>query len=308
VATSLVELIADTREAANVERSNFVTDPTIIRLLNYARRQLREQIITADDSYYQATDDFSISGWPNNTRALPTDFWKMRGLDCFAGDSIRQHEVFAREFRNRFDPGLGYYFGGTGNTLVVCGQSPEQGNPFRLSYVPYPRPLAALETRTITPDEFSGTNGSSQLVFLAGGFTSVDIGGTITIAGSSGGTLDGTRTILTIVSSTTITATPTPPPGVTTGLTATVTVTRQPAGTDAALDITEDAFAEYLPTRAAYRIARKKRQDSLVAQLAADRVAIEERIAALARSRQSEPQQAPVLWGRRSQYPDDFDV
>jgi len=120
---------------------------------------------------------------------------------------------------------------------------------------------------------------------------------------------DGTYQILALVSGT--------PPGVLTTpstagsagvLIGTATISRQPAGTQHVLDVTEDNFVEYFSVRAGMVIARKKRQDTLVAALGAERAAIEERIAALAKNRQSEPQQAPVLWGRRSITLEDWEV
>jgi len=391
--TTLVELIEQTRLKANVSRSNFVTDAEVITYLNEARKQLREEIISADDSYYQATLDFSISAQPSNVQALPDRFWKMRGLDAFAGDSLRQREVYAREYRNRFDAGVGYYFGGTGTSIVVCGQSPEQCNPFRLTYVPRPLPLALLlegNTRSITHDAADGTNAGAHFIFTNGAFTPGDVGATVTISGAANnngtytilsitgpieiavlpaptpslllgagavvsiadadnatrsfnvaptdnqnsgywvlqngafGASDvgsylttvinapneaysGTFQILTVVNSTAVQVTPTVTPA-SGSLTGTATLSRQPANTESALDLTEDGFSEYLSVRAGMAVARKKRQDSLLAQLAAERAAIEGRIQSLSRMRQSEPQQAPVLWGRRSISYDDWEV
>lgn len=393
MSTTLDELNAATRDKANVERSNFVSDTTIIRMLNEARKQFRELVVTADDSYYQGTLDFSIGAQPLNEQALPSLFWKMRGLDCFAADSLRQREVYARAFANRFDPEVGYYFGGDGNSIVICGQSPEQGNPFRLYYTPKPLPLAAPVSPVARSIEFNGvdgTNAGAQIILGNGRFSAADIGATLVIADSLT-PVDGTYTILTVVDATHVTTFPAPTPsqsfdtstlvtltpaasaartfavanpdnqasgfwtlqngqfgvddigsylsvtidspnaslsgtytilavnpgniqvtpavaGTIAGLTGTATVTRQQPNTTSTLDVTEDNFAEYFSVRAAMAIARKKRQDSLVSQLGAERAAIEERIAALSRMRQSEPQQAPVLWGHRTRYPDDLDV
>ena len=390
--TTLDELLEQTRQKANVVDSAFVLDPEIITYLNEARKQFRELVVTADDSYYQDTVDFSIGAQPLNIQALPATFWKMRGLDAFAGDSLRQTEVFAREFRNRHDPGIGYYFGGDGNSIVVSGQSPEQANPFRLYWTPKPKPLAALVpgvTRSIAHNIADGTNGGAEIVLINGAFSVGDVGGTLTI-GASGTAGDGAYTIIARTGPTTVQVLPQPTPGLVFGasttatltgaadhtrafaiapgdnqssgywslqngsfgasdvgaflaidvggttydgtfeivqfvsatlvrvlpaiagssgaLTGTATLSRQPADTENALDLTEDNFSEYFSVRAAMVIARKKRQDTLVAQLAAERVAIEERIASLSRMRQSEPQQAPVLWGRRGRSTDDLDV
>jgi hypothetical protein len=382
--TTLDELIERTRLKANVLGSNFVLDPEIITYLNEALRQFRELVVSADDSYYQATLDFSISAQPGNEQVLPDDFWQMRGLDAFAGDLLRQTEIYAREFRNRFDSGVGYGFGGTGNSLVVLGYNAEQCNPFRLTYTPKPQPLAepvAGKTRTILHNAGDGTNAGKQIIFINGAFTAAALGGTLTLENGSG--IDGVYTILKVVNLTTVEVKPEPTPSVTldpatiatlacsstvtrsfavapadnfqpaTGiwtlqngqfgaddiggfltadvtnntydgvfeiidvtsatvmrvpssslstspsLTGTAIISRQATGTRTALDQTEDNFSEYFSVRAAMVIARKKRQDTLVAQLAAERGAIEERISALSTMRQSEPKQAPVLWGRR---------
>jgi hypothetical protein len=392
--TTLDQLIEQTRLKANVTRSNFATDAEIIGYLNEARKQFRELVVAADDSYYQDTLDFSIGAAPLNVQALPSTFWKLRGLDAFAGDSLRQKEVFAREFRNRFDPGVGYYFGGTGNSIVVCGLMPEQANPYRIYFTPKPLPLAALApgvSRTIEHAGGDGTTAGSQLGMDNGNFRAGDVGGTLVIS-ASGTPCDGTYSVLTVDDPTRLTTIPALTPSQTFGdavvtltgaddatrtfalvpgfdsqasgfwalqngdfgdsdvgaylsvvidtpfaslsgtyqilavngptsirvspavagtiapLAGTATISRQPGGTESALDLTEDNFSEYFSVRAAMVIARKKRQDTLVAQLGAERAAIEERISALSRMRQSEPQQAPVLWGRRSTNYDDWEV
>ena len=397
---TLDDLISRTRLKANVARSNFVTDDEIIVYLNEGLREFRELVITADDSYYVATmADFSISAAPGNEKALPSDFWKLRGLDGFAGDSLRQAEVYAREFRNRFDPGVGYYFGGDGNSIVICGRSAEQANPYRVTYTPDPVPFAALApytARTIAVSGADGTNGGSQFSMANGAFSIADVGATIVIANNTGNIPNGTYTVTGVSSATLVSVNPLPPAGENFGIAATATLTgdktqtrtfnvaspdnatffdtgsaiwslqngafgiedvgsylttsvsntaysatykiirvasatsvqvtpttpgssgavtgtasisRQPGSTRSALDLTENRFSEYFSVRAAMVIARKKRQDSLVAQLAAERGDIEQRIADLSKMRQSEPQQAPLLWGRRSRYDrDDLDV
>lgn len=391
---TLDDLIAQTRLKANAANTNFVTDTEIIRYLNEALQQFRELVITADDSYYQSTLDFTITAAPGNAQALPADFWKMRGLDGFAGDSLKQAEIYAREFRNRFDPGVGYYFGGDGNSIVVSGRSAEQANPFRLYYTPKAIPLASLlatTTRNISVNAgVDGTNAGGQLILTNAALNAADLGGTLVISNTGNG-LDGTWTIVRVVSGTTVEVSPQPPVSTVTNgstgitltpsktasrtfavapndqfdstdvlnialgafgaddlssyitlavtpaayaatyqirfvntatsvrtspsvvssgnLTGTATVSRQPGGTRSSLDATEDNFSEYFSVRAAMVIARKKRQDTLVAALGGERAAIEDRIAALSRNRQSEPQQAPILWGRRSRYDrDDLDV
>lgn len=388
MATATIDdLVSQTQDKANVASSNFATRAQIIVFLNEALRQFRELVVTADDSYYQATLDFSITAQPGNVQALPSTFWKMRGLDGFAGDSLRQAEVYAREFRERFAPGIGYYFGADGNSIVISGVGAEQANPYRLYYTPDPLKLAdpiAPNSRSIAHNGADGSNVGQQLIFINGAFSAGDTGGTLVISGS-GTALDGTYTITSVVSPTNLTVQPLPTPSLTAGggtsavltdaanatrtfsvvptgiidkqsfgtwilqngafgagadlgsflsvdvdnntydgfftilqvssptnvlvtpaiestspgLTGTATVSRQPGGTRNALDVTEDRFVEYFSVRAAQAIARKKRQDTLAGQLAAERAAIEDRIAALARMRQSEPQQAPVLWGRR---------
>jgi hypothetical protein len=302
--TTLDELIEQTREKANVQRSNFVTDTAIVALLNEAGKQLREEIITADDSYYQATLDFSVGAQPDNEQELPATFWKMRGLDAFAGDSLRQTEVYAREFRNRFDPGIGYYFGGDGNSIVICGSDAPQANPFRLSFVPKPLPLAPGATRTFAVHgaDQPGTAGpgpSAAWLLTNAAFTAADEGGYLTPAFAAPNEAWNIPYLITTVFSGTAAAVSpdpnligvfsTPPSGTA------YTITTQPADTRNALDVTEDNFSEYYSVRAAMVIARKKRQDSLVSQLLLERKDIEARIAALSRMRQSEPQQAPVL-------------
>jgi hypothetical protein len=396
--TTLDELIEQTRQKANIQRSNFVTDTEIVGYLNEARKQLRELIITADDSYYQASLTFNASAAPDNVQALPAQFWKLRGLDAYAGDTLRQCEVYAREYRNRFDPGLGYYFGGDGNSIeLLPPQTCPQFNPWRINYVPKPLPLAPLvpgTTRSVVHDGDDGTTGAGHIVLEQAAFSAGDLGATIVIA-DSGTSADGTYTIISVESASEVEVLPIPdfglgfgmnttasvtgaddatrtfavaatgpgdslqsgyfllqngdfgatdlgafieidvdndavdgayeiiqvvgsttirvsgaPAGNYLALTGTATITRQPPDTENELDLTEDNFSEYLSVRSAMVIARKKRQDTLVAALGAERAAIEDRIASLSRMRQSEPQQAPNLWGgrRRSRFADDWEV
>jgi len=292
VAATLGDLIANARDKANVAAAQFVTDAQIVVYLNEALKQMRELIVAADDSYYQATLDFSIGAQPLNLQTLPADFWKMRGLDAYAGDSLRQTEVYAREYRNRFAAGLGYYFGGDGNSIVIVpGFDAPQANPFRLTYTPKLTPLASL--RFIQHGPGDGTNAGEQWFFDNGAFTAGDVGATMVVYGS-GTILDGTWTIASVVDANRVNTTVAP--GALIALGASSVVSIQTAGTRTSLDVTEDNFSEYPAVRAAMAIARKKRQDSLVAQLAAERADIEGRISAMSKMRQSEPQQAPVAW------------
>ena len=301
--TTLDQLDTLLRQKTNTENSNICSRSERISYLNEALRELREKIVSADDSYYSAHQDYSVGAYPANVAALPADFWMARAVKALAG-TVRERDVFAREARESNRPGIGYMFGGTGNDIVFLPQfTAQSGNPWRLIYTPKPIPLADTVIRT--PAWTTGDHsGAGVITVAAGNFQDGDV--TITLGGGSGA--DGVYTILEVFAANQVEVSPSPGT-LTFANTTTYSVTNQPPGTRNTLDTTEDAYAEYLPVRAGVQVARKKRQDSLVDSLGAERAAIEARIQLMAAKRQGEPQQAPVEWGRfhdRARYAGDY--
>ena len=93
------DLIAEARQRANMENTQFVLDAEVTARINAALGELYDLIVMADESYYQRQASFALTSAPptgsstatidptvvntstTNEINLPTDFYRMYGLD-----------------------------------------------------------------------------------------------------------------------------------------------------------------------------------------------------------------------------------
>jgi hypothetical protein len=154
MAKALSDLIAIVRQKSNTENNQFVSDPEITIYINEGIRALYDLAIGVDESYYNTTQDFTLtSSAAGAVHALPADFYKVRGLSQFP-DTSRERSVFVRNFTDRNRPGeLSYIL--TGNNLIVRPWARAGEGPWRLVYVPKaPQLVAPTDTLDVTLDNF----------------------------------------------------------------------------------------------------------------------------------------------------------
>ena len=67
------------RERADMENSNFISDSELNSYINSSCAELYDLIVGQHDDYYVTSATLTISS--GNTVSLPSDFYKLRGLD-----------------------------------------------------------------------------------------------------------------------------------------------------------------------------------------------------------------------------------
>lgn len=159
---TLAELRSAVRQRADMEDSEFVTDAELNSYINNSYTELYDLLVKVNEDYYTISESFTLSGG-NNIFELPTDFYKIRGLD-YALDSSSNEYIALRPFnfnernaRNRSVSSI--YYGQddlryriVGSDLHVVPADRSNGS-YQLWYVPRP---SELTTDASTADGVSG--------------------------------------------------------------------------------------------------------------------------------------------------------
>ena len=144
--------------------SYFVTDPELISYINQSYFELYDLLIAAyGDNYYVANPFAIVPDGINFQFALPTDFYKLLGVDLLvnnAQDSALTLKTFNFSDRNRYNlPNYQTLAGVTNLRYRLNGSNlwfipvPQAGSNIQLWYIPRLVQLAAL---TDTADGISG--------------------------------------------------------------------------------------------------------------------------------------------------------
>lgn len=164
---TLAQLRTRSRERADMVGSTFITDSELNGYINYSYKELYDLLVEAVQDYKLTSTTFSIT--TGNTWSLPSDFYKMRGLDDLT-NTARPRTVRKFNFAERNDfvsDGLvlsSYEFSDvtyriTGDTLLIM--PPENAvKPYKFWYVP------TLATLTADGDTADGVQGWLEYVIV----------------------------------------------------------------------------------------------------------------------------------------------
>lgn len=83
MAITLSSLRTATRQRADMEYSNFISDSELDSYLNNSYKELYDIVTSRFEDYYSSQLLFTIAS--GNTYPLPTDFYKLRGIDEMLG-------------------------------------------------------------------------------------------------------------------------------------------------------------------------------------------------------------------------------
>jgi hypothetical protein len=197
---NLTELRTLTRQRADQENSQFVTDTELTRYLNNSWGELYNLIIeNFNDDYFTTSSTFSLTSG-TDTYDLPSDFYKSRGVDLVVASTqsipLRRYNwaqrtrnsvtVYARDYRYRIQKGS-----------IVFTPSPSTNDSIKLYYIPSPKRLLYKTTTAITRGSSTmWTTGSHEFVvgdlitgqnFLA---TTYNVDQTVTAVGTNTVTTD----------------------------------------------------------------------------------------------------------------------
>ena len=99
---TVTQLITKVRERADMLNSQFVTDTEITGYIDYSYKELYDLLVESVEDYNLSSASFTIASG-SNTYSLPSDFYKLRGLDDLTNPSRpRSVRKFAFNERNDF--------------------------------------------------------------------------------------------------------------------------------------------------------------------------------------------------------------
>ena len=128
------------KQRADMENSSFISDAEWTTMINGSYGELYDLITVQFEDYYLA-EPLSFTLTNQNTKDLPADFYKLRGLDVLDGSRWSNVREFNFGERNRFS-GVVSGFYGRQKTYRVMGQKiyllPEidPAGQYRLWYIP----------------------------------------------------------------------------------------------------------------------------------------------------------------------------
>lgn len=158
-----------TRQRADMENSEFVSDSELLFYINNSYAELYDILVSKFEDYYVKNPpyEFSITG-SNYTATLPTDFYKLRGLDRSASGGSDWYTIHPFQFEQRNDNRSRFIYRALypdaryriyGNQLIIVPNDMASGN-YRLWYVPKYTPLV------LDSDTVDGVNGWEEYIVI----------------------------------------------------------------------------------------------------------------------------------------------
>lgn len=317
-ATSVVDLVAQTRITSSLRNNVLFSDSQIAQLLTDAFADLRDRLIAKFSYWFRSSFSFTLAGGSTgNTISLSAnvpDFEMAQGLNLLDSQlnkfTVDMLASFAQ--RNQYNGiwpfGGGWSYNGflgrayfiDGDILEVLPAANSAGN-YELIYTPQMLPLSPPTTvnYTVLPADVA-QNQSGQLAYSLTGYTTTgaEVGGTITVTFAAPNT--AYNSVSASIDSTPgapgghllITGIPWPGGSFTSPPTGTAVITFQPAGTIAALPVALTQWARYLVLYASRTIRTARRQPA--ADLEQQLEQITARISAISKQRSEGVRQAPV--------------
>ena len=150
---SLSELRQLTRQRADNENSQFVTDTELTRYLNNSWGELYNLIIeNFNEDYFTTSHSFSLTSG-TDSYSLPSDFYKSRGVDLVVTSTesvpLRRYNwaertrnsvtVRARDYRYRIQQGS-----------IIFTPLPSTNDSIKIFYIPDPRKLESVTPSGVT--------------------------------------------------------------------------------------------------------------------------------------------------------------
>jgi hypothetical protein len=166
---TLSDLQTAVRSRADMIGSKFVTDPELVVFINSSMQTFYDMLIDAIEDYNVSTSNFTLTSSDNGVKALPTDFYKLRGLDDITDtDNPRTVRKFNWNERNEFslrqialvyDTHSDVMYRINGSNLIFEPPA-NAAKPYKLWYYPLP-------TLLVNPgDTFDSINGWHEFVVL----------------------------------------------------------------------------------------------------------------------------------------------
>jgi hypothetical protein len=168
MSVSLLQLKERSRQRADMESSDFVSDSELTSYINSSLAELYDLLVAAYGEDYFLADPFSITtAVSTSDYALPEDFYKLKGVDCkISGNEWYSLRPFNFNERNRNADVVWGLVGGPNIRYRIMGSKikfsplPDGQYPIQLWYVPL------APTLVDDADEFNDVNKFSEYVVV----------------------------------------------------------------------------------------------------------------------------------------------
>jgi hypothetical protein len=137
--TTVADLITLARERADMVNSGFISSAEAIRSVAFSYKALYDLLVKANEDYYLSSTTLTVSS--GNSVSLPTDFYKLRGVDFYDGG--RYHALDKFDWNERLHM-----------------EDDDLTGTYRLWYIP------VASTITSTSTDISGINGWEEYIAL----------------------------------------------------------------------------------------------------------------------------------------------
>ena len=141
------------RQRADMENSLFITDTEMLRYINRGYAELYDLLVTAansEDYFLKDSTVQLVSG--TKSYDLPSDFYKMRGVDLNQGsDSIplRRYNFSQRDVGSRYSVARRMRYHLQGNSIYL-NPKPSTNDTIKVWYVPSPKKFIEKTVTAIT--------------------------------------------------------------------------------------------------------------------------------------------------------------
>jgi hypothetical protein len=139
-ATTLAQFRTRVRQRADMENSNFVSDSELNGYVNKSISELYDLLVSSNSEYFLSSSSSTVA-FGGSTITLPTDFYKLRGVDFYLGG--RCHVKYRLQ----------------GSTIKLIPEDNVDGQ-YRVWYTPLPTELSS------DSDSFEGINGWEEYVVV----------------------------------------------------------------------------------------------------------------------------------------------
>lgn len=154
------ELADKVRNRGEYKEGGYITDAMLIDFIDSAHTEVYDLLVGKWEDYYVTVATFSTTA-DVATYTLPTDFYKLLGLDVKVGDRWRLVRRYNLTQRNDNQNGLAdvlrYRLEGNNIHLIPTSSTVQD---LRITYIPRAPILSALD------DSVDGVNGWEELVVL----------------------------------------------------------------------------------------------------------------------------------------------
>lgn len=166
---TLQELRDSCRARADMQNSGFIQDSELDAYINSSARELYDLLTTKFEDYYLTSSSFTVT-FPTTSFAVPSDFYKLRGVDIFVGNSYYETaQPFTFQERNLQQNPIVFPFAQTsgylyqlraGNIHFLNNQYSSGTITGRIWYIPR---MTKLVDAT---DTFDGINGWEEYIII----------------------------------------------------------------------------------------------------------------------------------------------